>query len=154
MPVSMPVGVTVAHDVLLVSALSDRSLRAVDRATHTDLWAFTMTESPGVVPHAPLPAVAHDVVCVGDDARLIGLVLATGKQAWAVPAAGDLVAPIAVDDVVLAASRGGELEAVHVRQGKLLWTAALNQPVTSGLVFHEGTLFFVDATRQLIAMVP
>lgn len=154
MPVSMPVLVAVAHDVLLVSALSDRSLRAVDRATHAELWAFTMTSRPGIVPHAPVLAMARGVACVGDDARIVGLALATGKQVWALPTSGELVALLAAGDVVIAASRGGDLVAVHVPQGNQVWSTHLEQPVTSGLLFHEDTLFLVDATRQLVAMVP
>lgn len=152
---SMPTAVTVAQDLLLVSVLSDQSLRAVHRKTRAEVWTFTMKrERSGFDTHAPIPVVAMDLVCVGETDRLVGLELATGKQRWAVPTGGDILPPVVADDVVLAATRDGQIQAVDVVQGKMLWTRTLDLRITSGLLLHGGVLFFVDSTGNLIAMAP
>jgi outer membrane protein assembly factor BamB len=58
MPASMPVAVTIAQNLLLVSALSGRSLRAVG-ATRAEVWSYALQESPGRLPRAPMPTSAR-----------------------------------------------------------------------------------------------
>lgn len=153
LPTSMPVSVTAARDLVLVSGLSDRSLHAVDPQTREQVWTFTMKDDrPSFAAEAPIPVVANDLVCVGDADRLVGLDLETGQQRWSVATGGDMLPPLVADGVALAATRGGQLQAIDSTTGTVLWTRTLDLRISSGLLLHDGVLYFADSAGNLVAM--
>lgn len=79
---SMPVAMTATQGVLLVSVLSDRTLRAISQASHKEMWTFATKDRLEQFARAPIPVLSGAVVCVASDRRLIRLDVATGRMQW------------------------------------------------------------------------
>jgi PQQ-dependent dehydrogenase (methanol/ethanol family) len=116
---------------------------ALGAETGNPLWHYSRPSSPGLVGDASLGtnrgvAILGDkVYFVTDNARLLALDRATGKLTWDVPMAPDMpgehhayggtIAPLIVDDLVIAGVAGadhgirGFVAAFHADTGALAW---------------------------------
>lgn len=88
------------------------------------------------------------------DHFLYALNLKTGEMLWKVDAKGAIVGTPELDEegVLYLASNGDVVMAVDSARGTILWEQTLTSPVWSGMVVHEGTLYFGDLQGAFYAM--
>lgn len=116
----------VANGVLYVAG-KDGMLYALDAASGTERWRFTISE---YVTRSS-PAIIDGTVYIGGGFAFYALDAATGQQRWSVPIryAGQ-ASPTVANGVVIVTSQEGWIYALKAETGETVWRAA-----TDGLAF-------------------
>ena len=122
---------------LVVVAQVDRQVALLDRATGDVIWRRRLLTPPGGG-----PLLENDRVYVAtqeERGRVHSLRLASGKGAWSA-AAGDVAAPIAMDDsTVFAATTRGQVLALRASDGRSRWRTSVSGAVLAApLPTHAG----------------
>ena len=136
---------------LVALAQVDRQVALLDRATGDVIWRARLPTTPGAG-----PLIDADRLLVGTQeptGRVFALRLSNGGRVWSA-AAGDVAAPLALDDsVVYAGTTTGDVLALRAADGRRLWRARLPGavrapplPTPAGLVVATTTdsLFLLD----------
>ena len=113
-----------AHHTLVVPTLY-RDLVALDAATGAELWRF-----------AALPGPLRTTHYRGDRE------------------AGFAASPVITGDIVWAVDTSGQLSALELRSGRLLWQTALGVPVLAGLAVSGDWLVAASYDGTVRALVP
>lgn len=152
---------TITEDFILVKSVDDQ-LVALDRYDGQKIWQYDV-DSPNLILHAgSAPVVADDRVVAGfADGSLAVFNLHTGEIIWQRQVAEpqgtsevermvDIDAdPIVSAGVIYVASYQGNLAALSLVEGEVIW----EQPLSSytGLALSEQAVFVSDAQSQLWA---
>ncbi|MEO8699449.1 MAG: PQQ-binding-like beta-propeller repeat protein [Kofleriaceae bacterium] len=145
---------------------------ALDAATGETLW-LTKLDPDGFdwgMASVGAPAIAHGIVVVPTLYRdLVALDAATGSELWRLSAtpgplrtthyrgareAGFEASPVITGDVVWAADTAGQLSAVELRSGRVIWQTALGTPVLAGLAVAGDWLVVASYDGSVRALGP
>ncbi len=141
-------GSLVVGDSILAPS-ADRFLYSLDQQFNEN-WKF---ETGGAIWAKPV-SDGERVYVASMDHFLYALDLRTGKEIWKVDAKGSIIGTPEVDDagVLYLASNGNIVMAVDPTRGAVKWEQSLTSAVWSGMVIHEGTLYFGDLQGSLHAL--
>ncbi|MEA3275843.1 MAG: outer membrane protein assembly factor BamB [Pseudomonadota bacterium] len=154
----------IAGDTVIVHTLDD-SVYAFDGANGEERWKFTYPAPVLTLRGSSTPVIVGDRAIVGiSGGRLVNLEVATGLPLWEVtvtPPSGrseleriaDIDAdPVVVDGIVYVGTYNGDLAAVDLQSGAVLWRRALS--AHSGLAAAGGMLYVTDSDDQVWAAQP
>jgi outer membrane protein assembly factor BamB len=154
----------IADDLVVIHTLDD-SVYGLELATGAERWRYSYPPPVLTLRGSSSPAIVGGSAIVGLSAgRLVNLELASGVPLWEVtvsPPSGrseleriaDIDAdPIVVGDTVFVAAYNGDLAAVDVASGSVLWRRTLS--AHAGLTAAGGVLFVTDADDQVWAAEP
>jgi outer membrane protein assembly factor BamB len=132
-------GTTVA-DGVVYDVDVESNLRAIDAASGSVLWTYTVDRLRGSGPVAGDGAIFFGT---GYDNTIEAIDASTGKERWNVPLGGQADHPPAVDGgVVYASASSGPLFAIDAATGATDWTyscgASCSQPAVAGGVVFVG----------------
>ncbi len=153
--------VTAGHGVVIAKSIDDR-LTAFSAAEGHPLWHYQKTV-PGMILHgSSAPQLTHDSVIAGfEDGTLSRLSLRQGHLAWqqviAIPEGSFLIQrmvdidadPIIVGDKVYVATYQGQVAALELANGNILWTHAISS--YSGMAADASQVYVSDAQGRLWA---
>ncbi|MBB1074338.1 outer membrane protein assembly factor BamB [Rhodoferax sp. 4810] len=153
-----------ATDVVIAHALDD-SVHALDRRTGKARWNYT-SPAPTLTLHgSSTPLVQNDAAIVGlAGGRLVSLELGQGAPNWELtitPPSGrsdiermtDIDAdPLVVGATVYVAAYNGDLAAVDLPTGAILWRRALS--AYAGITAADQTLYITAADDTIWAAAP
>jgi outer membrane protein assembly factor BamB len=144
---------------------SDDTVYALQLKDGTVLWQYSYPLPSLTLRGSSSPVIADQAVIVGlAGGRLVSLSIADGLPYWevmiSIPSGrseldriADIDAdPVLLDDVIYAASYNGDLAAVDVITGAILWRRQLS--VHAGLIATTTALYIIDATDVIWAATP
>ena len=131
---------------------TDKELRAIDRSTGQQLWAFV--ERGSYISPAIFGSLALIRVEADNKGELIAIDLQNGTKRWIFTPrrissastnfyGGHIGSPLIVDGIAYV-SAGGEVYALDAVTGALRWTFATQELVTSSLAAAQGSLYISD----------
>ncbi len=139
------------EDVLALAQV-DRQVALLDRATGDVIWRIRLPTSPGAG-----PLVDGDRILVATqeaNGRVYALRLDTGRRIWSA-AAGDVAAPLAVDDTVIyAATTTGDVVALRIGDGGRLWRSRLPGAVRAAPVPTPDGVLVATTTDSIFRLDP
>lgn len=163
---------TVAGEVLARPVVSDNFvlvhtsngfLQALDQSDGTIKWTVNLDEPSLSLRGLSTPAVAHGAAIVGgDNGRITAVFIERGQLIWQerisrptgvteIDRLSDVdMTPIINDNVVYAIGYNGELTALELRSGQILWQRAFGS--VNDFIIDNNQLFFVDQTDRVMAI--
>lgn len=149
------------HGVVVVESI-DGALTALSAASGRQLWRFTQ-EVPALILHAASqPQIKGNIVVAGfANGKVMALNLQTGKPLWMVSVATpqgvtDIermvdvdVNPVIVGNTVFVASYQGEIAAINLQTGRLIWRHHISS--YTGIAADREELFITDAKSHVWA---
>lgn len=163
---------TVAGEVLARPVVSDNFvlvhtsngfLQALDQADGSIKWTVNLDVPPLSLRGLSTPAVAHGAAIVGgDNGRITAVFIERGQLIWQerisqptgvteIDRLSDVdMTPVISDNVVYAIGYNGELTALDLRSGQILWQRAFGS--VNDFIIDNNQLFFVDQTDRVIAI--
>jgi outer membrane protein assembly factor BamB len=153
-----------AGDIVVLHALDD-TIYGFDALKGEQRWKYTYTPPVLTLRGSSSPAIAGKNAIVGlSGGKLVSLELATGLTTWEVtvtPPHGrsdlERIADIDADPVVVGGNvyvgtYNGDLAAVDLQSGAVLWRRALS--TSAGLAAADGMLYVTDANDTVWAARP
>jgi len=154
----------IAGDLVVVHTLDD-SVYGLELATGAERWRYSYPPPVLTLRGSSSPAIVADSAIVGlSGGRLVSLELTSGVPLWEVtvsPPRGrseleriaDIDAdPVVVGDTVFVAAYNGDLAAVEIASGSVLWRRTLS--AHAGLTAAGGVLYVTDDDDQVWAADP
>jgi outer membrane protein assembly factor BamB len=154
----------IAGNTVVVHTLDD-SVYGFDTAKGDQRWKFSYTAPVLTLRGSSSPAIVGQNAIVGlSGGKLVNLEVETGLPAWEVtvtPPHGrseleriaDIDAdPVVVDDTIYVGTYNGDLAAVDLQSGAVLWRRALS--TNAGLTAAAGMLYVTDSNDYVWAAQP
>ena len=154
----------IAGTAVVVHTLDD-SVYAFDLGSGDRLWRYTYPAPILTLRGSSTPVVTEKSAIVGiSGGKLVNLELETGLPLWettVTPPRGrselariaDIDAdPIVVDDIIYVATYNGDLAAVDLASGSVLWRRQLS--AHAGLTASDGRLYITDSDDLVWAAMP
>ncbi len=126
----------ISRDRLVIGGV-DGNITALDRATGKVLWRLRMKKavesSPVIIDNE------RTVIAASLDGRVVAVDLATGRIRWAYQTGGDIKgSPVVSRGKVYTANYAGEVVALNVRNGRLVWRQAYRlDPVRTERIYSS-----------------
>lgn len=154
----------IAGSTVVVHTLDD-SVYAFDVATGDQIWKFSFPAPILTLRGSSTPLIVGDSAIVGiSGGKLVNLELATGLPLWETTVSpphgrseleriADIDAdPVIVDGIVYVATYNGDLAAIDLTSGAVLWRRELS--AYSGLTAAAGMLYVTDSNDVVWAATP
>lgn len=154
----------IAGATVIVHTLDD-SVYAFDLATGEERWKYSYRAPVLTLRGSSTPVIVGDAAIIGiSGGKLVKLEVETGLPVWEATVSpphgrseleriADIDAdPVVVDDVVFVATYNGDLAAVDLASGSVLWRRTLS--AHEGLAADGGMLYVTDSDDVLWAASP
>lgn len=154
----------IAGSSIIVHTLDD-SVLAFDVATGEQLWKYSFPAPVLTLRGSSSPVIAGESAIVGiSGGKLVNLELSSGLPLWEVtvtPPRGrseleriaDIDAdPVVIDNIIYVATYNGDLAAVDLKSGSVLWRRELS--AHAGLTASAGMLYVTDSDDVVWAATP
>jgi outer membrane protein assembly factor BamB len=128
---------------------ADGTVWNMDPATGSARW-----KAPSTIPGTLAPAVRGDRIAVAGEGIAV-LDAATGAVVWANAEARVVTAPVLSATAVIAGEADGAVRARDLATGNLLWSHALEHPLTAApIVDDDGRILVGTTDREFLALDP
>ncbi|TKI06737.1 outer membrane protein assembly factor BamB [Martelella alba] len=157
--VSMPV----VSDGLVLIHTGNGMLQALDQSDGTIKWTANLDMPPLTLRGESSPATAFGAAIVGgDNGRVSAVLLAQGQMIWqqrisAAAGATEIarlndvnMTPVVVNNVVYAQAYNGNLAALNLRSGQIIWRREIGS--VNDLVVDGNRIYVVDQDDRVIAL--
>lgn len=153
----------VVADNLVLVTTGNGLLQAIDRQSGDILWTANL-EMPALSLRAESsPAVAHGAAIVGgSNGRVNAILLDQGAFIWqqriAQPGGATEISrlsdigstPVIVDDIIYAIAYNGNLAALDLRTGQVMWRREFGS--VNNIVIENNAIYLVDQTDRVVAL--
>lgn len=152
----------VSEGMVLVNT-SNGMLQSLDQLTGTVNWAVNLEMPALSLRVASSPVIAHGAAIVGTNTgRVSAVLLNQGQLIWQqriaqpggateISRLGDIgVTPVIADDIAYAVAYNGNLAAIDLRSGQVMWRREFGS--ITNFIIEANIIYFVDQDDRILAL--
>ncbi len=153
----------VVSDNIVLIHTSNGFLQALDKNNGTTRWSVNLDVPNLSLRGLSTPVVAHGAAIIGGDSgKVTAVLLQQGQLIWQqrishptgvtdIDRLSDVdMSPVIYDNTVYAIGYNGQLTALDLRSGQILWQREFGS--VNDFIIEDNKLFFVDQTDRVIAI--